>query len=587
MRATTALLCAGAILQAAAVAAAPAPEAPAPAETGETPPFGAPALAPQLVNYQVRLTDAGGAPLAGPVKLTVRLYDVSTGGSALWTESHGAVALDDGVASVLLGSLVTFPANAFSASPRYLGISIDDGAEMTPRLRLTSVPFALEAERLQGKTAADFEPKDAVLALSITDGSPPNTGQNRVHWNVLTGVPEGFVDGEDTGVTAHDELTGLDADDHPQYARRDELGTGDGTPPNVGSNLVHWDNIVGMPSGFADSTDNRADGTTDHGELEGLEDDDHPQYATDADLAAHEAAADPHPGYVEDGELDAHAADPGAHHAKTVDASELTAGELDPARIPAGAIDGARLADGAVTAADFAPDAVTGAAVADGSLTGSDLAAGSVNGDRISAGTITAGRLAVGAVDSTRIADGGVSTADLAAGAVDGTRLAPGAVTGASIQDGSIASADVENNSLTMVDLKNESGVEQGTDADGQTLNGGPVSVLTQDILCPDTGWVLAVATGQGCILASTAGGEHALSFSVSDTENTPDPAAETELRVFGLSGIHQCAPLVSQKLYTVSAGVHTFHIVADGNVTGTAEVSNLSLSLIYFGTHY
>lgn len=36
---------------------------------------------------------------------------------------------------------------------------------------------------------------------------------------------------------------------------------------------------------------------TDHGALTGLADDDHPQYATDADLTAHAAAGDPHTGY--------------------------------------------------------------------------------------------------------------------------------------------------------------------------------------------------------------------------------------------------------------------------------------------------
>jgi hypothetical protein len=40
-----------------------------------------------------------------------------------------------------------------------------------------------------------------------------------------------------------------------------------------------------------------AAGVTDHGALTGLADDDHPQYATNADLTTHEGAADPHTGY--------------------------------------------------------------------------------------------------------------------------------------------------------------------------------------------------------------------------------------------------------------------------------------------------
>ncbi len=43
-----------------------------------------------------------------------------------------------------------------------------------------------------------------------------------------------------------------------------------------------------------------ASGVTDHGALTGLADDDHPQYATNTELTAHEAAADPHTGYVKE-----------------------------------------------------------------------------------------------------------------------------------------------------------------------------------------------------------------------------------------------------------------------------------------------
>src|SRR6266511_4910427 len=35
----------------------------------------------------------------------------------------------------------------------------------------------------------------------------------------------------------------------------DALASSDGNPPNTGSNLVHWDNLNGVPAGFADGTD--------------------------------------------------------------------------------------------------------------------------------------------------------------------------------------------------------------------------------------------------------------------------------------------------------------------------------------------
>ena len=123
--------------------------------------------------------------------LVFRLYNAATAGTVIWTETHTGVVLQDGVASVLLGSQVTFPYEAFTSDTRYLTILVNGGEEMTPRLRLASVPYALQAERLGGKSADDFELKGAVTALSVNDGNPPNQGSNRLHWNNLTGVPTG------------------------------------------------------------------------------------------------------------------------------------------------------------------------------------------------------------------------------------------------------------------------------------------------------------------------------------------------------------------------------------------------------------
>ena len=40
-----------------------------------------------------------------------------------------------------------------------------------------------------------------------------------------------------------------------RYPQRIELATSDGNAPNQGSNLVHWNNLAGVPPGFADGTD--------------------------------------------------------------------------------------------------------------------------------------------------------------------------------------------------------------------------------------------------------------------------------------------------------------------------------------------
>ncbi len=506
-----------------------------------------PQVAPKLLQYQGRFTDPAGNPLAGPVKLTFRLYNAPVAGSVLWTETHTDVPLAQGVASVLLGSLVSFSADAFTAESRYLGITVNDGAELLPRLVVTSVPFALQAESLQGKTPADFEPKGAVVALSVNDGNPPNQGSNRVHWNNLTGVPDGFADGKDQGVSDHGQLTGLLDDDHPQYALRTDLVQSDSLGPNTGKNLVSWFNLTDVPSGFADQIDNRGAGVTDHGQLTGLLDDDHPQYALDTDLEAHVNAPDPHPVYATDADLAGHAGNPSAHHTKTVNASELTAGTLDPSRLP--------------------PEGITGAHIQDGSLTGADLASGSVG----------SADLAVGAVTGVNVSDGSLTGVDLAPGAVDSTRLAPDAVTGSRVKDGSLRAAD----------FMDGPGVAYLGDPDVRSLTDQALSVVTKTITCPAAGWVMAVGSGQACIEASGSGLEHPLQFSVSAENNTLDSLAKTEYRIYGFNSVRQCAPMVSQRLFPVAAGANSFYIVAQGEAGTTMELSQLNLTLVFVARQY
>lgn len=59
---------------------------------------------PRVVGYIGLLTDASGEPMAGPVNLELRLYDAASEGSLLFTETHLAVPLQNGVFAVAIGS---------------------------------------------------------------------------------------------------------------------------------------------------------------------------------------------------------------------------------------------------------------------------------------------------------------------------------------------------------------------------------------------------------------------------------------------------------------------------------------------------
>ncbi|MFO7622639.1 MAG: hypothetical protein R6W81_15465, partial [Bacteroidales bacterium] len=112
-------------------------------------PRAASAQVPELLTQQGRLFDAGGEPVSGTVTLLFAIYSSPTGGTALWSEEQ-EVSLDEGFFSAQIGDVVPLPAGLFDGSVRYLGVTVGDDPEMTPRQPLVSVPYALTANNATG-----------------------------------------------------------------------------------------------------------------------------------------------------------------------------------------------------------------------------------------------------------------------------------------------------------------------------------------------------------------------------------------------------------------------------------------------------
>ncbi|HIE31661.1 MAG TPA: hypothetical protein EYP67_04665, partial [Methanosarcinales archaeon] len=90
------------------------------------------------INYQGRLTDSSGSPLSGTYVITFRLYDVSTGGTALAMDTH-----DVDVADGLFNTGIDFGTSYFDGRELWLGVTIGTDSEMTPRQELRPVPYAM------------------------------------------------------------------------------------------------------------------------------------------------------------------------------------------------------------------------------------------------------------------------------------------------------------------------------------------------------------------------------------------------------------------------------------------------------------
>src|SRR3989344_2144031 len=63
----------------------------------------------RTINFQGKLVNTNGTNVAnGNYSIVFKIYDVSSGGTALWTETQSSVSVTDGVFQVELGSSTAF-----------------------------------------------------------------------------------------------------------------------------------------------------------------------------------------------------------------------------------------------------------------------------------------------------------------------------------------------------------------------------------------------------------------------------------------------------------------------------------------------
>ncbi len=101
------------------------------------------ATAPNTVNFQGRLTDNGGNPVPdGAYLIKFRIYDDSAAGTTLWDSDFRQIQVTNGLFSYALGDTIPLPTTVFDDSARWVGIKVSTDPEISPRTRLTSVPYA-------------------------------------------------------------------------------------------------------------------------------------------------------------------------------------------------------------------------------------------------------------------------------------------------------------------------------------------------------------------------------------------------------------------------------------------------------------
>lgn len=127
---------------------------------------------PQLLNYQGRLLDTAGDPVVeGTYAITFSIYDADVEGTVLWTETHPAVLVSDGLFNILLGSVTPLPNAVFNDVTRYLGITVGSDAELAPRTRLISSPYAFHSSRADTGAVSLLAAESSVNSVAIQDGT--------------------------------------------------------------------------------------------------------------------------------------------------------------------------------------------------------------------------------------------------------------------------------------------------------------------------------------------------------------------------------------------------------------------------------
>jgi len=122
---------------------------------------------PHLINYQGKLADDEGRPIATSTSVTFSLYTSASGGAAIWYETQSVTPGTGGIFNVLLGSSKDLDVLDFDV-PYYLGIKVGTDAEMTPRQKIASAGYAFRAEKSEeSNKVAGYEVSSSPAANKI------------------------------------------------------------------------------------------------------------------------------------------------------------------------------------------------------------------------------------------------------------------------------------------------------------------------------------------------------------------------------------------------------------------------------------
>jgi hypothetical protein len=158
------------------------------------------AAVPQQLHYQGYLEDGAGEAVDCPdpvqcamqYNLTFRLYPQDVGGVVLWDETHSAVSIYKGSIHVKLGQGTPITGDLLEGTT-WLGVTVNNNVEMSPRQELVSGAYALRANVAEHSESANNALKLGGIDATEFVPGPKFSGS----FVDLTDVPDDLGDGDD------------------------------------------------------------------------------------------------------------------------------------------------------------------------------------------------------------------------------------------------------------------------------------------------------------------------------------------------------------------------------------------------------
>ena len=209
----------------------------------------------------------------GQYELIFKLYTVSSGGTAIWTETNSGVNVYGGVYSVQLGAITPISTLAFDV-PYYLGVTIQ-GTELTPRMELTYAPYALAVDHANTVTCSGAVGDVKYSILTPTQFASVNgacwvpmdgrsiSGSALATLTSKTTVPDGsglfirnheFVEGNDPNRTVGTAIASIQAEDFKSHNHNNSTDGSHGHTVNDPGHTHVWGfGLEGDDSGTGNS----------------------------------------------------------------------------------------------------------------------------------------------------------------------------------------------------------------------------------------------------------------------------------------------------------------------------------------------